>query len=276
MHRDNLVNRFLDACKNYPLVSVLLIIGIVVISLGKFTTSLDAIIEVSRKYWPSENADDTAKRKPKKPNVEMKSSENADDIAKRKTKKPNVEMKSSFLDSKWSFVRGRGYVKFLPEKIELSTHQAESMIWLNDTRVQDFDFTTEFLLVSGDTSLGFGPVFWLSDEKNYYHLAIRTNGDYRLIQVVDGEKKELIPWTHFPKIRGRGTKQTLRLVTKDGTIKLFIEGTMVDKFIARKGSAGSVGFRAADGGLSVDILKFDLTDLQNIRVKGNWELELGN
>lgn len=239
MHKDNLVNRFFDACKNYPLVSVLLIIGIVVISLGKFTTSLDAIIEVSRKYWPSENADDTAKRK---------------------AKKPNVEMQSSFLDSKWSFVRGRGYVTFLPEKIKLSTHRAESMIWLNDARIQDFDLTTEFLLVSGDTSLGFGPVFWLSDENNYYHLAIRTDGDYRLIQVVGGEEKELIPWTHFPKIRRVLTKQTLRLVTKDGTIKLFIEGTMVDKFIARKGSAGSVGFRAADGGLSVDILKFDLTE----------------
>ena len=185
-------------------------------------TSLDAIIEVSRKYWPSENAEDTAKRK---------------------AKKPNVEMQSSFLDnSKWSFVRGRGYVKFLPEKIKLSTYHAESMIWLNDARVQEFDFTTEFLLVSGDNSLGFGPVFWLSDENNYYYLAIRTNGDYRLIQVVDGEKKELIPWTHFPKIRKRRTKQTLRLVTKDGTIKLFIEGTMVDEFIARKGSAGSVGF----------------------------------
>lgn len=230
MHRDNIVNRFFDVCKNHQFVSVLLIIGIVVISLGKFTTSLDAIIEVSLKYWPFEEA-----------------------------KKSNVEMQNSFLDSKWSFVRERGYVKFLREKIALSTHRAESMIWLNDPRIQDFDLTTEFLLVSGDTSLGFGPVFWLSDENNYYHLAIRTSGDYRLIQVVRGEEKELIPWTHFRKIRRKLTKQILRLLIKNRTIKLFIEGTMVDEFVVRNASAGSVGFRAADGGLCVDILKFNLT-----------------
>src|SRR3954453_2791934 len=86
----------------------------------------------------------------------------------------------------WRYIRGRGEVQILEEKLKLFSYRAETLAWIDGPERRDFPFSCAMMLFTGDRSLGFAPVFWLRDERNLFHFAVRTAGDYRLVRYRDG------------------------------------------------------------------------------------------
>jgi hypothetical protein len=163
----------------------------------------------------------------------------------------------NFAGVEWRFLQGRGIVQIREEKITLATHRAEALAWIDTPPRHDFRFSCAMELVSGDTSLGFGPVFWLRDERNFFHFAVRTAGQYRLVRYHDGQAEELIPWTPSPKVRGVNTIQTLQVVAKNNLVELFIDDSLVQSYQlpVEQSEVGRAGVFAVDGGLTVDITR---------------------
>jgi hypothetical protein len=131
---------------------------------------------------------------------------------------------------------------------------------MDGPELRKFRFSCVMELVSGDTSLGFGPVFWLQDARNFFHFAVRTAGHYRLIRYRDGKLEELVPWTPSPKVRPVQTEQTLAVVAKEDRIDLYVDGSQLRSYQvpAERSQAGRVGVYAAFGGLTVDVTQLRL------------------
>jgi hypothetical protein len=228
-----------DRVKAYPVVSVLFLIGALAAGVASFTQSIDTIAKFAKTYFFHGKQVEPGPRT----------------SATLSGKVPSgTAFAGNFAGYNWNFLRGRGLVQVLDEKINLSTHRAEALAWIDDKTFADFELSAIFELVSGDTSLGFGPVFWLRDERTFYHFALRTAGDYRLVRYRDGKGQELIPWTYSPKVRRVLTSQAVKIVTVGKRIRMFIEGDAVRDYEVQKGEAGKVGFYAADGGLNVGLL----------------------
>ncbi len=177
-----------DRIKAYPGVSILILIATIAAGIASFTQSIDAIATFAKKYLVHGKPVEPESRTSTTP------SRQAPSVPFGKT------FGGTFAGYNWDFIRGRGSVQILGEKITLSTHRAEPLAWVADKKFGDLELSAAFELVSGDTSLGFGPLFWLRDEGTFHHLALRTAGDYRLVRYRDGKERELIPWTHSAKV----------------------------------------------------------------------------
>jgi hypothetical protein len=226
--------------------SILVVVGIVVGALATFTGNLDKLIEFTQKHFRSDK--------------------NSSGSVTTQTQLHTGGDQSSqvgggnFAGFEWRYVQGRGLVHILEEKITLFTHRAEALTWIDSPERRDFRFSCAMELVSGDTSLGFGPVFWLQDERNFFHFAVRTAGHYRLLRYRDGKPEELIPWTPSQKVRHVLTRQTLEVVAKENRVDLSIDGATLRSYElpAEQTQAGHVGVFAADGGLTVDVTQVRL------------------
>src|SRR5574337_1075029 len=239
----------LDRIKAYPGVSAIITISMLAAGVATFTKSIDTIATFAKKYFFHGKQVELGPRT---------STTSSGQMPLEKTPSGNVPsgptLAGNFAGHNWNFVRDRGFVQVLEEKINLSTHRAEALAWIDDKTFADFELSAIFELVSGDTSLGFGPVFWLRDESTFYHFAVRTAGDYRLLRYRYGKGQELIPWTHSPNVRRVLTHQAVKIMTVGKRIRMFIEGDAVRDYEVQEGEAGKVGFYAADGGISVELL----------------------
>ena len=237
--------RILDRVRAYRVVGVLTLVGAIATGVASFTQSIDTITTFARKYFVGD----------KHAEPERLTSPTSSGNTVPPSGFSGKTAGGGFAGYNWNFVRDRGLVQLLAEKINLSTHHAEALAWIADKTFSDFDLSATFYLVSGDTSLVFGPVFWLRDERTFYHFALRTAGDYRLVRYRNGTRQELIPWTPFAKVRSVSKRQTVRIVAIRKRVDMFIEGDAVRDYEAQEDETGKVGFYAVDGGLTVELLQ---------------------
>ena len=163
-----------------------------------------------------------------------------------------------FYENEWQW-QGDAYVAFLKGTLEISTRPNAILIWAEDiTNLEDIVYTVESRVISGDTELGFGPVFWYRDPKNYYHFAVQTGWRFHLIRWRDGIPDTLVPWTPSPAIQGVYTYQQLGVMTQGRQIRLFVNGTEVRSYSVDQESAGGVGLFVESPGLTVEFQNIDL------------------
>ena len=225
---------------------IVIIVGIVISALATFTSNLDKLVEFARKNLRSSKGTPAA---------------GTSGISSPTEHGRSLQLGGgNFAGMEWRYIQERGLVQFLDEKIKLSTHRAEALAWIDRPELRNFRFSCVMELVSGDTSLGFGPVFWLQDARNFFHFAVRTAGHYRLVRYRDGKPEELVPWTPSPKVRPVQTEQTLAVVAKEDRIDLYVDGSQLRSYqvAAERSQAGRVGVYAAFGGLTVDVTQLRL------------------
>lgn len=170
-------------------------------------------------------------------------------------------MGGHFREDQWQW-QGDALVQFYSAvgKLEIVTHPGSLLMWAKGIEdLEDIVYTVESRLISGDTELGFGPVFWYRDPENYYHFAIRSGGDFRLLRRRQGILDTLVPWTASSEIRKYANKDNQLGVATQGTrILLFINGVPVHSYDVEQKSAGGVGLFVESPGLSLEFRNVDL------------------
>ena len=224
---------------------LLVIIGMVVGALAAFTSNVEKIVGFVRTYLAPGATTTAPTSQSSSPRALDKSLQTGG---------------GKFAGFDWRYVRDRGGVQILEEKLKLFSHRAEALAWIDGPERRDFRFACVVELVSGDQSLGFGPVFWLRDERNFFHFAVRTAGDYRLVRYRDGNLDQLITWKPSPKVRPVLTRERLEVIAKQNRIDLLVDGAVVDHYelSGELSQAGRVGVFAADGGLTVEVTQVEL------------------
>jgi hypothetical protein len=225
---------------------IVVILGMVLTGVATVCSNLDKVFEFFGKHFNSTAAD---------------SNQAANPIpSPTRSVGPLQTGGGAFAGFEWRYLRDRGSVQILPEVLSLMTHNAEALTWIEGPERREFRFSCAVELVSGNRSLGFGPVFWLRDERNFFHFAVRSAGDYRLVRYRDGELVELIPWTPSDKVRGVSIRRTLEVVTKGNRIDLFVDGSALGHYElpGNEMPAGRVGLFAAKGGLTVELTQVQL------------------
>jgi hypothetical protein len=225
---------------------ILVIAGIVLAALGGALANVERVLDFWGKYFSS------AKTNPR--------SEASATPSPRRNAGSLQNGGGSFGGFEWRFPQRRGLVKILEEKITLFSGPAEALIWIDGHEQRDFRFSCAVELVSGDSSLGFGPVFWLRDERNFFHFAVRTDKNYRLVRYRDGQLEELVSWTPSQKVRQVGTRQNLEVVARGKSIDLFIDGSALGHYElgAEQVQSGHFGVYATEGGLNVAVTQAQL------------------
>jgi hypothetical protein len=239
-----------ERIKERPIVSVMILIATAVAGLASFTQSLDSIASVARKWLGRDEVRQQESPGPR--------SSQTDRVTARTQSSPTTAA-GRFDGYEWHFAPDRGIVQLLPEKINLFTHRAEALAWIDKQTFSNFELSAAFELISGDTSLGFGPAFWLHDERTFYHFAVRTAREYRLVRYQNGTEQELIPWTQAREVRPVLTRQNVKIRAIGTRIRMFIEGNEQGGYEVPQRDVGKVGFYAVDGGLSVSVVGFQVS-----------------
>jgi hypothetical protein len=160
-----------------------------------------------------------------------------------------------FAGYEWRHLKGRGSVQITQDTITLDTRRGEALTWIANESYDNFELSFSVRLISGDTALGVGPVFWLKDERNFYRFAIRGAGSYRLVRYRDGRAEEVIGWTAAGALKTLQPTQRIQLSVRDGRAELRIGESTVAAYSAVRDEQrhGRVGFYAANGGLVAEI-----------------------
>lgn len=86
---------------------------------------------------------------------------------------------------------------------------------------------------SDPTSSYAGLMFWVEDNRNFYQAVVAPNGYFTVARVTDGkvEGKRPVAWTKLDVVKtGAKEKNTLRVVTKDDKVTIFVNGKEVASF----------------------------------------------
>jgi hypothetical protein len=79
------------------------------------------------------------------------------------------------------------------------------------------------------------------NERNFYLFNVAANGFYNLERFDNGTWQTIINWTPSSAIRGEGQPNTLRVVTSDDRIGLFVNGIWLEEARDRAFASGQVG-----------------------------------
>lgn len=92
----------------------------------------------------------------------------------------------------------------------------------------DFDLRVIAAAVGGPTLNGYGVVFRMRDERNYYRFVITSDGYYQLSRAVDGDEREVSTYVPSEAIQTDfGAGNTIRVVGQGDTFRFWINETPV-------------------------------------------------
>lgn len=136
-----------------------------------------------------------------------------------------------------------GYVSWMPTSLDAYA---------------DFTITTSIRKVSGVDNYGYGLIWGVKDNKNYYYFLISANGNYIYGKSVDGVSNILTEWTASSDILQTGEANQLK-VKKTGNDLALIINDKTQKTVTFDGAFGNyVGFKI-DNNVGIEITNILVT-----------------
>lgn len=122
----------------------------------------------------------------------------------------------------------------------------------------DFTMTAAIKKVSGVDNYGYGLVWGVENNKNYYYFLIAANGNYIYGKTVDGVSKILTDWTPTNDVKPAGETNQLEVRKSGNSLSLIINGN-IQKSVPFDGAFGNyVGFKI-DNNVGIEISSILLT-----------------
>ncbi len=122
----------------------------------------------------------------------------------------------------------------------------------------DFTVTSTIKKVSGVDNFGYGLIWGVQNNKNYYYFLISANGNYIYGKTVDGVSQVLIEWTPTSDILSNGEPNQLTVRKTGNNLALIINGK-TQKTVAFDGAFGNyVGFKI-DNNVGIEITNILVT-----------------
>ena len=116
----------------------------------------------------------------------------------------------------------------------------------------DFTITSHIKKVSGVNNYGYGLIWGVENNKNYYYFLISANGNYIYGKTVEGTSTVLSDWTTSSDIKQNGDPNQLTVKKSGNDLQLMINGS-IQKTVLFDGSFGNyVGFKI-DNNVGIEI-----------------------
>jgi len=88
-------------------------------------------------------------------------------------------------------------------KYNIYNKESEWYVW-DTTSIDDFVLEIEAQWIEGDENAGYGVIFRLQDENNYYVFDLAKTGYYKIDKRIDGIYHEITPWERSNAINDKG------------------------------------------------------------------------
>lgn len=168
-----------------------------------------------------------------------------------------VPMAGAFDESRWSKLVDSTVVsgghRFIAGELQIFTHRGPVLVVARETSTdRDISYSVKASVVSGPTQLGYGLVFGVRDARNYFRFAKRNSGDYQVMEVREGRRLVLVPWTSSQVIKGIQHSQTLEIATEGPFVTLIVDGKTLERVKLPRPPVGRVGLAVASPGLTVN------------------------
>ncbi len=130
----------------------------------------------------------------------------------------------------WELYSGRlsaqaadGALRITVDEVDKSPYSASTLYF------DDFDLRVQSKAVAGPLDNGFGVVFRVQDQNNYYLFLISSDGYYQVRRRVDGEEKLLSDWIPSSLVnQGLDVSNEIRVVAQGDTFHFYINGERVE------------------------------------------------
>jgi hypothetical protein len=112
----------------------------------------------------------------------------------------------------------------------IAVHPAKFIVWSSlDSDYGDGAIEVDTTFERGPAESAAGLFFHYQDKHNFYFFSIAGDGSYSLDLYKNDEWQTLIDWTDSPGIKGQGEVNRLRVETAGDTIRLFVNGKLLDE-----------------------------------------------
>ena len=130
-------------------------------------------------------------------------------------------------------------------KYHIYNKESEWYVWETNT-IDDFVVEVEADWVEGADNTGYGIVFRLQDENNYYIFDITKNGYYKADKKVNGTYVPLTDWEKSSVINKEGVNY-LKVMAVGNHLTFFINNTMVSELFDATFAKGKFGLFSGSG-----------------------------
>ena len=161
------------------------------------------------------------------------------------------------LDSSWGVADGRLNVK--DGKLTLKPALNTTRSILNQSNVfDDADISIEVSMLTGDTNVPGGLIFWAKDLSDFYCLCIDATGHFKISRYVTDRWLQPVRWTENEAInKGTGQVNKLRVVTKARQATAYINDKQIMTFNGQPPRGGAcVGISGGSAANSQSIWQF--------------------
>jgi len=107
---------------------------------------------------------------------------------------------------------------------------------------EDFRVECKVTKVSGVNNFGYGLIWGLKDNKNYFYYAISADGQFTVTRMQEGIATRVIPWAIPNSINRFTASNKLTLEKKGNEIQFFLNDSFVGRIPFEKFFGGNVGF----------------------------------
>jgi len=164
-------------------------------------------------------------------------------------------------DRGWELVSEQaGAISLANDRLVIAIRQSKIFLFtlLPDLILDNFFFEVEVRSDLCQTGDEFGVLFRANDRLEHYRFSLTCEGESRVVRVLSGDSRSLVPLTNFPHVRSGPTSSNhLSLIAVDDTFQFWING--IEAFSIRDTalSEGKIGLFVRSGRENQATISFD-------------------
>jgi TolB-like protein len=158
-------------------------------------------------------------------------------------KKARVIYYDNFNTKKWNESENLFYKN---DKYNIYNKKREWFVWDPTTTADDFVMEIEAQWIEGADNDGFGVIFRVQDENNFYSFVLAKIGFFRVEKAVDGKYQEIVPWERSSAINDKGVNY-IKLQAVGRRLIFFVNNIEIKEVFDSTFTKGSFGMFAGAG-----------------------------
>ncbi|MEJ2663017.1 MAG: CsgG/HfaB family protein [Spirochaetia bacterium] len=130
-------------------------------------------------------------------------------------------------------------------KYNIYNKKSEWFAWATTT-VDDFALEIETQWIEGADNGGYGVIFRLQDEKNYYLFSLAKIGYFRIEKMVNGKYQEMVPWERSSAVNNDGVNY-IKVKAVGKQLTFYVNNIQVKELFDSTFTKGNFGMLAGAG-----------------------------